>query len=196
MERKSHSRVYVGHSQHHASIFIMVYNPVTKLVPPQYHVVHDESFDTVQLNMSAADAECKLEEMLNALFVTSEWVHSDAYLDDNNLHTTHHYFDSSWDLVAKEMIQAAHLHKCTYNCSQQEVPCSEGVSNDSGHVSVPQHVDLSVKRNGHSGTPVISTPVPAHEGAVTSDGIPETDSQPQPGLPTPPLQQLMTLLTS
>ena len=55
--------------------------------------------------MSVADAEQKLEKMLDALFLTSEWVHSDAYSDDDELCTTHHYFDSSWDL-AQETIQA------------------------------------------------------------------------------------------
>ena len=123
------------------------------------------------------------------LFVTSEWVHSDVYLDDNDPRTTHHYFNSSWDL-AQETIQATHPCKRTRNHLQQEVSLSEGVSHDSGHVSVPQHVDLSVERNGHSGTSITSAPVPAHEGAVISAGIQETDSQPQPGLPTSPLQQL------
>ena len=56
--------------------------------------------------MPTADAECKLEEMLDALFLMSERVHSNAYLDDIEPHTTHHYFDSSWDL-AQETIQAA-----------------------------------------------------------------------------------------
>ena len=104
--------IYISHSQHHASNVIMVYNPVTKLVSPQYHVAHDESFDTMQLNMSAANTESKLEEMLDALFATSEWVHSEAYLDDMELCTTHHYFNSSWDL-AQEMIHATCPRKCT-----------------------------------------------------------------------------------
>ena len=159
-----------------------------KLVSPQYHVVHDESFDTVQLNMSTADAECKLEEMLDSLFVTSEWVHSNAYSDDTDPHTTHHYFDSIWDL-AQTMIQAAHPRKCTRNCLQQKVPLSEGASDGCDHVSVPQHVDSTVERNGHSDSSITSTPVPSHEGAVISDDILETDSQTQPGLPTYPLQQ-------
>ena len=180
--------VYIGHSQHHASNVIMVYNPVTKLVPPQYHVVHDESFDTMQLNMTAADAECKLEEMLDALFVTSEWVHSNAYLDDTDPHTIHHYFNSSWDL-AQTMIQAACPCKQTCNSLQEEVPLSEGVSDNSDHVSVPQRIDLTVERNGHSDSSITSTPVPSYEGAVVSDDIPETDTQTQPGLPTYHLQQ-------
>ena len=96
MERESFQGAYIGHSKHHASIVILVHNPTTRLVSPQYHVVvHDKSFDTLQLNMSTADAEHKLEEMLDALFLTSEWVHSDAYLDDIEPCTTHHYLDSS-----------------------------------------------------------------------------------------------------
>ena len=166
----------------------MVYNPVMKLVSPQYHVVHDESFDTVQINMSTADAECKLEEMLDALFITSEWAHSDAYSDDTDPHTIHHYFDSSWDL-AQTMIQATCPHKCTCNCSQEEVPLSKGVSDNSDHVSVPQHIDSTVERNGHSDSSVTSTPVPSYEGAVISDDILEIDTQTQPGLLTSHLHQ-------
>ena len=167
----------------------MVYNPATKLVSPQYHVVHDKSFDTVQLNMSAADAEQKLEEMLDALFVTSKWVHSDANSDDIEPHPTHHYFDSSWDL-AQDMIQATCPHKCTCNHLQQEVlPLSEGVSSSHSHVSVPHHVDLSMERSSHSSTSDISTPAPVHKGAVFSNGILETDSNTHPGLQATALQQ-------
>ena len=85
--------------QHHASNVILVYNPKTQLVSLQYHVIHDESFDTVQINMSEADAQQELDEMLDMLFLTSQWVHSDAYSDCDTPSTTHHYFDSSWDLA-------------------------------------------------------------------------------------------------
>ncbi len=44
---RCHLGVYVGHSPYHASNVILVYNPKTKLVSPQYHVILDESFDTV-----------------------------------------------------------------------------------------------------------------------------------------------------
>ena len=117
--------------------------------------------------------------MLDALFVTSEWVHSDTYSDDIKPYTTHHYFDSSWDLE-QEMIQAAHPHKHPHDHLQQELPLTKGVSSNHGHVPVPHQVDLPVERNGHSSTPVTSTPVPAHEGAANSNSIPETDSHTHP----------------
>jgi hypothetical protein len=107
-KERSFQSVYIGHSKHHVSKVILFYNPATRLVSPQYHVIHDESFDTVQLNMSAA----KLDAMLDALFATSEWIHTDAYSDDLEPQSTHHYFDSSWD-HAQETIQAARPRKRT-----------------------------------------------------------------------------------
>ena len=43
----SYQGIYVGHSPHHASNVVLVYNPATKLVSPQYHVIFDEDFTTV-----------------------------------------------------------------------------------------------------------------------------------------------------
>ena len=54
---------------------------------------------------------------------------------------------------------------------------------------MPQRVDLTVERNGHSDPSVTSTPAPFYKGAVVSDEILETDTKTQPGLPTYHLQQ-------
>ena len=70
-KERSYQGVYIGHLLHHVSNVILVYNPKTQLVSPQYHVVHDESFKTVQIYTSEADAQQKLDEMLDALFMTS-----------------------------------------------------------------------------------------------------------------------------
>jgi hypothetical protein len=82
--------VYVGHSQHHASNVILVYNPRTHLVSPQYQVVHDESFDTVWIQMSNADAKAQLDNMLDKLFTTSTWCHSDSYSNCDLPEASHH----------------------------------------------------------------------------------------------------------
>jgi hypothetical protein len=91
--------VYIGYSPNHASNVILVYNPKTRLVSPQYHVVHDENFDTVNVNMSKADAEANLDAMLDTLFESSSWQHTDMYTGCDHPAATHHYFDSSWDLA-------------------------------------------------------------------------------------------------
>ena len=46
---------------------------------------------------------------------------------------------------------------------------------------LPHNVDLSVKRNGHSGTKAASTPAPVNEGTVSSDSMSEMDSHIQSG---------------
>ena len=98
-KERSYQGVYIGHSLHHACNVILVYNLKTQLVSPQYHIVHDESFKTVWINTSEADLQQKLDKMLDALFVTSQWIHSDAYSDCDPLTTSHHYLDSSWDFA-------------------------------------------------------------------------------------------------
>jgi hypothetical protein len=67
-------------------------------VSPQYHVVHDESFDTVQIDKTEAEAAVQLDAMMDTLFKTSQWQHSDQYSDCNLPFMMHQYFDSSWDL--------------------------------------------------------------------------------------------------
>ena len=48
---------YIGHSLHHVINVILIYNPKTRLVSPQYHVIHNEFFKTVQINTSVADVQ-------------------------------------------------------------------------------------------------------------------------------------------
>jgi hypothetical protein len=62
-KNRCHQGVYIGHSPHHTSNVILVYNPKTRLVSPQYHVVHDKNFDTVQIKKTEAKAEADLEKM-------------------------------------------------------------------------------------------------------------------------------------
>jgi hypothetical protein len=72
-KNRCHQGVYIGHSPHHASNVILVYNPKTHLVSPQYHVVHDENFDMVQVSKSEAKAEAEkmLETSSSSLHVGS-----------------------------------------------------------------------------------------------------------------------------
>ena len=56
--------------------------------------------------MSDADSQKQLDAMLNNLFATSQWKHTNAYSECDFPEATHHYFDSSGDL-ALESAQAA-----------------------------------------------------------------------------------------
>jgi hypothetical protein len=101
-------------------------------------MVHDESFDTIQITTTEAEAEAQLDAMLDNLFKMSQWHHTDLYSDCASPEATHHYFDSSWDLAferAQANSQREHERcqsngtscKCTHDyMSNPEISISEG----------------------------------------------------------------------
>jgi hypothetical protein len=103
-KNRCHQGIYIGHSLHHASNVILVYNPKTRLVSSKYHVVHDKNFDTVQINKSKDEAQAELDKMLDELFVTACWQHANAYTDCDGPSTSHYYFDNSWDLAYEQAL--------------------------------------------------------------------------------------------
>ena len=139
-KERCYQGIYVGHSPHHASNVILIYNPKTQLVSPQYHVIHDKSFNTVQIKMSGADAQQQLDAMLDNLFKTSQWHHTDDYSGSNSPSTIHHYFNSSWDLAYEsshaasqqkheEQQQNGSSHKCSHDSSSiPRTPTSKGAT--------------------------------------------------------------------
>jgi hypothetical protein len=46
--KRTTQKVYVGHLHHYSKSVSMVWDPKTKLVSPQFHVMFDNNFDTVQ----------------------------------------------------------------------------------------------------------------------------------------------------
>jgi hypothetical protein len=56
--KRTTQKVYVGHLHHYSKSVPMVWDPKTKLVLPQFHVMFDDNFDTVQApypNITQAD---------------------------------------------------------------------------------------------------------------------------------------------
>lgn len=162
---------------------ILVHNPKTRLVSPQYHVVHDESFDTVQIDMTEAEASAQLDTMLDALSQTSQWQHCDDYTDRDSRFATHQYFDSSWDLAAEraqassqrehEPRQPGTSRKRAHDSSStSEISISEGAQRCTSSAA-PRTRVLPLRRNGHSDSLAITPPAPDPEGAV----LPESHSE-------------------
>jgi hypothetical protein len=48
MKKRAEQEVYVGHLHHYSRSAPMIWDPKTKLVSPQFHVVFDDNFKTVQ----------------------------------------------------------------------------------------------------------------------------------------------------
>jgi hypothetical protein len=78
--------VYIGNSTCHLSAIPLIYNPISTHISPQFHVVYDEYFHTVDCQ-SPSDRDAYLE----CLFQTSaRWLYKDEYSDKP------HLFESFW----------------------------------------------------------------------------------------------------
>jgi len=79
--------VYVGTSNCHASAVLLIYNSTSTHVLPQYHVVYDEYFLTVN-----SSPNFELDAYLAKLYqLSAKWIYKDPYTEHP------HLFESFWD---------------------------------------------------------------------------------------------------
>jgi hypothetical protein len=78
--KRTTQKVYVGHLHHYSKSVPMVWDPKTKLVWPQFHVMFDDNFDTVQ----APDPNIKHADTMDRLFKTNRYTYDDPF---GNEHT-------------------------------------------------------------------------------------------------------------
>jgi hypothetical protein len=78
--KRTTQKVYAGHLHHYSKSAPMVWDPKTKLVSPQFHVMFDDNFDTVQ----APDPNIKQSDTMDRLFKTNRYLYDDPF---GNEHT-------------------------------------------------------------------------------------------------------------
>jgi hypothetical protein len=78
--KRTTKKVYVGRLHHYSKSVPIVWDPKTKLVSPQFHVMFDENFDTVQ----APDPNIKKSDTMDCLFKTNRYLFDDPF---GNEHT-------------------------------------------------------------------------------------------------------------
>jgi hypothetical protein len=78
--KRTTQKVYVGHLHHYSKSVPMVWDPKTKLVSPQFHVMFDDNFDTVK----APDPNIKQSDNMDRLFKTNRYTYDDPF---GNEHT-------------------------------------------------------------------------------------------------------------
>ena len=86
-KRRSRLGVFVGFSQNHAGTVPLIYNPSTKHVSPQYHIVWDKDF-SIAPTSHLASTKSKIHQIISDLFSNSEWRYEDEYYCDKNDETT------------------------------------------------------------------------------------------------------------
>jgi hypothetical protein len=77
---RSTQKVYVGHLHHYSKSVPMIWDPKTKLVSPQFHVMFDDNFDAVQ----APDTNIKQSDTMDRLFQSNIYIYDDPF---GNKHT-------------------------------------------------------------------------------------------------------------
>jgi hypothetical protein len=69
--KRTTQQVYVGHLHQYSKSVPMVWDPKTKLVSPQFHVMFDDNFDTVQ----EPDPNIKQADTMDRLFKTNRYTY-------------------------------------------------------------------------------------------------------------------------
>jgi len=78
---------YIGHSTCHASNVPLIYNPQTTHITPQFHIVHDEGFTSIDNTLDAMQ-----DTFFQQLYDTASWLDPS---DPTQLPSEKH-FDSFW----------------------------------------------------------------------------------------------------
>jgi hypothetical protein len=73
--KRTTQKVYFGHLHHYSKSVPMIWDPQTKLVSPQFHVMFDDTFDTVQ----GPDSNVKHTETMDRLFKTNSYKYDDPF---------------------------------------------------------------------------------------------------------------------
>jgi hypothetical protein len=79
-KQRTTQKVYIGHLHHDSKPVPMIWDPKTKQVSPQFHVMFDDNFDTVQ----ASNPNVKHTETMDRLFKTNSYKYDDPF---GNKHT-------------------------------------------------------------------------------------------------------------
>jgi hypothetical protein len=78
--KRTTQKVYVGHLHHYSKSVPMIWDPKTKLVSPQFQVMFDDNFDTVQ----APDPNIKQSDTMDRLLQTNRYMYDGPF---GNEHT-------------------------------------------------------------------------------------------------------------
>jgi hypothetical protein len=73
--KRTTQKVYVGHLHHYSRSVPMIWDPKTKLVSPQFHVMFDNNFDTIQ----PPDPNKKYADTTDRLFRDNRYTHDDPF---------------------------------------------------------------------------------------------------------------------
>jgi hypothetical protein len=117
--KRATQKVYVGHLHHYSKSVPMVWDPKTKRVSPQFHVMFDDNVDTVQ----APDPNIKHADTMDRLFKTNRYTYDVPFGNEHTYLFSHGGSDIHPDNLTPTIE--------TWQASFTMMPCSETQRNNS-----------------------------------------------------------------
>jgi hypothetical protein len=117
--KRTPQKVYVGHLHHYSKSVPMVWDPKMKLVSPQFHVIFDDNFDTVQ----SPDPSIKQADTMDRLFKTNRYTYDDPFGNEHTYLFSHGGADIHPDNLTPAIETCQALFMMT--------PCSDTQQNNS-----------------------------------------------------------------
>jgi hypothetical protein len=117
--KRTTQKAYVGHLHQYSKSVPMVWDPNTKLVSPQFHVMFDDNFDTVQ----ALNPNIKQADTMDRLIKTNRYTYDDPF---GNEHTYLLYHGGA-DIHPGNLTPTIE----TFQASFTMTPCSDTQRNNS-----------------------------------------------------------------
>jgi hypothetical protein len=116
--KRTTQKVYVRHLHHYSKSIPMVWDPKTKLVSPQFHVMFDDNFDT-----EAPDPNIKQVDTIDRLFETNRYTYDDPFGNEHPYLFSH----MGADIYPYNLTPTIE----TYQASFTMTPCSDTQQNNS-----------------------------------------------------------------
>jgi hypothetical protein len=140
--KRTIQKVYVGHLHHYSKSVPMVWDPKTKLVSPQFHVMFDDNFDTVQ----APGPNIKQADTIDRLFKTNRYTYGDPFGNEHTYLISHGGVDIHPDNLTPtiEKCHASFTTTPTYNEHHSDTKNNNSTENTPKNTSILSMQDLVI----------------------------------------------------
>jgi hypothetical protein len=133
-------KVYVGHLHHYSKAVPMIWDPKTKLVSPQFHVMFDDNFNTVQ----GPDPNVKITDTMDRLFKTNSCKYDNPFGNKHTYLFYHGGVDMHPDKLSPnlETCQKSMTMTSTHDDNYSETPNNPSNENTHNNKSILSMQDL------------------------------------------------------
>jgi hypothetical protein len=140
--KRSTQKVYVGHLHHYSKSVPIVWDPNTKLVSPQFHVMFDDNFDTIQ----APDPNITQADNMDRLFKTNRYKYDDPFGNEHTYLFSHRGVDIHPENLTPtiETCQASFTMTPTHDEHHSDTHKNTSTKNTHNNTSILSMQDLAI----------------------------------------------------